>query len=207
MQTVVVIVYAVIPEVVVNGGANKYMLKKTSQTALCAIMAGLSLTLMLSTAIIPFMSYAIPALCGMLMLVIVIECNKKWALLVYMCVSILSLIIIPDKSAGLAYVLIFGYYPILKSTLENKFPTWLSYLLKLLTFNIVLLSSFYFMLYFFGIDTDGIEWITPYLTKWIIAPIIIIFASIFLLMYDTVLTRLVVIYKRKLRKKIIKTLK
>ena len=183
------------------------MLKKTSQTALCAIMAGLSVTLMLSTTIIPFMSYAIPALCGALMLVIVVECNKKWALLVYACVSILSLIIIPDKSAGFAYMLVFGYYPILKAFLESKLPKWLSYFLKLLTFNVVLIASFYFVLHFFGIDTEGIEWLEPYLTKWFIIPVIIIFASIFLLMYDSVLSKLIIIYKMKLRKKIIKNLK
>ncbi len=205
MLIVVATVSAVIPADVANGGY--YMLKNTSQIALCAIMAGLSITLMLSTAVIPFMSYAIPALCGTLMLVIVIECSKKWALLVYACVSILSLIVIPDKSAGLSYILVFGYYPILKCILEKNFPAWLSYLLKLLTFNVVLLGSFYITLYFFGIDTDGIEWVVPYLTKWFIAPIIVVFASIFLLMYDTVLSKLIIIYKKKLRKKLIKTLK
>lgn len=183
------------------------MLKNTSKTALCAIITGLSITFMLLTAVIPFLSYVIPAICGALMLIVVIECNTKWALLVYASVSILSLIIIPDKSAGIAYVLIFGYFPIIKNIFEQKLPNWLSYLLKVVIFNIVLLAAFYLALLVFGIDTEGIEWITPYLTKWYIAPLIIFFTTIFMSMYDNVLSKFIIIYKKKWRKKLNKTLK
>lgn len=182
-------------------------MKNTSKTAFGAIMSALSIALMISTAVIPFLSYAIPAVCGVLITIVVIECDKKWATLVYASVSILSLIIIPDKSAGASYALIFGYYPIVKTIFESKLPKILCKLIKLILANAVLLASYYISLFFFGIDTEGIEWITPYLTKWYVAPIIIIFVSIFFSMYDTVLTRLAIIYKKKWQKKLRKTFK
>ncbi|MBE6782446.1 MAG: hypothetical protein E7536_00335 [Ruminococcaceae bacterium] len=182
-------------------------MKNASKTAFGAIMAGLSIALMISTAVIPFLSYAIPAICGVLITIMVIECDNKWATLVYASVSILSLIIIPDKSAGASYALIFGYYPIVKNIFENKLPKKLCKLFKLVLANIVLLASYYISLFFFGIDTEGIEWIAPFLTKWYVAPIIITFVSVFFLMYDTVLTRLSIIYKKKWQKKLRKTFK
>lgn len=182
-------------------------LKNTSKIALGAIMSGLSIALMILTTIIPFLSYAVPAICGTLIIILVTECGKKWALLVYACVSILSLILIPDKSAGAAYALIFGYYPVVKTIFENKFSRHIALIFKLIIANIVLLLSYYISLKFFGIDTEGIEWITPYLTKWYVAPIIIVFASVFFYMYDIVLSRLAIIYKKRWRKKFMKSFK
>lgn len=182
-------------------------LKNTSKTALGAIITGLSIALMLSTTVIPFLSYAIPAICGAFIIIVVTECGNKWALLVYACVSILSLILIPDKSAGASYALIFGYYPVIKTIFESRFSKYIALAFKIIIANVVLLLSYYITLKFFGIDTEGIEWITPYLTKWYIAPIIVVFVSIFFYMYDIVLSRLAIIYKKRWRKKFLKSFK
>ncbi len=183
------------------------MIKNTSKTALGAIITGLSVALMLSTTIFPFMSYSVPALCGVLVIIIVMECNKKWALLVYASVSILSLLIVPDKSAGLSYALIFGYYPIVKAIFESKLSIILSWICKLALCSGVLLICYYLSLFLFGIDTEGIEWAIPYLNKWYVAPIIIVGGCVFFAMYDIVLTRLITIYDRNWRKKFIKIFK
>lgn len=175
-------------------------MKNTSKIAFGAILAGLSVAFMLSTAVLPFLSYTIPAICGLIIVLLIIECDEKWALLVYICVSVLSLLIVPDKSAGLSYLCIFGYYPIIKSILEKKLPDWLCRIVKLLIANSVLILSYYISLKLFGIDTEGIEWITPYLDKWFVPVIIILAGSIFFGMYDTVLTRLTKIYRIKWRK-------
>lgn len=176
-------------------------MKNSSKTALGAIIAALSLALMLSTAVLPFLSYAIPAICGVLIILIVMECDKKWALIVYATVAILSLLIVPDKSAGAAYACIFGYYPIVKAIFESKLPDWLCWIAKLILADIVLIAGYYFSLKFFGIDTEGIEWLSQHLTKWYMFPIIAIAGGIFFAMYDTVLTRLITMYDLKWRKR------
>ena len=175
-------------------------MKNTSKTALGAIITGLSVALMLSTAVFPFLSYAIPAICGVLIILMVMECDKKWAFLVYICVSVLSLLIVPDKSAGFAYACIFGYYPIVKAIFESRLSLWLSWVVKIVLADTVLILAYYLTLKFFGIDTEGIEWAAPYLTKWYVYPIIAIGGGIFFAMYDTVLTRLIILYDTKWRK-------
>lgn len=175
-------------------------MKNTSKIAFGAILAGLSVAFMLSTAVLPFLSYTIPAICGLIIVLLIIECDEKWALLVYICVSVLSLLIVPDKSAGLSYLCIFGYYPITKSLLEKKLPGWLCWVIKFIIADSVLILSYYISLKFFGIDTEGIEWISPYLDKWFVPIIIAVAGTFFFYMYDTVLTRLIKIYDFKWRK-------
>ena len=61
------------------------------------MIAALSVTIMLSTAVIPYLTYALPAMAGVLLVLMVIEINKSWALCTYVAVSILSFLILPDK--------------------------------------------------------------------------------------------------------------
>ena len=176
-------------------------MKNTSKTAMGAMIAALSLALMLSTAILPFMTYAVPMIAGALIVSIVIECDKIWAFFVYLTVSILSLLIIPDKSAALAYTLYFGYYPILKSFLESKTSRITEQTVKYIHINVVVIASYYALLYFFGFDTDGVEFIAPFLDKWYVCVVLVAVASLFLKLYDTALTKGIIIYNRNIRKK------
>ena len=58
-------------------------MKQSSKCAIGGIVSALSLVLMISVAIIPFLTYALPALAGVLIIFIVIEIDKKWAFGVY----------------------------------------------------------------------------------------------------------------------------
>ena len=97
-------------------------IKRSAQVALCGMMAALCMLLMFMTGLIPFATYAIPALAGILMIVIVVETNAKWALLVYIAVSLLSIFITPDREAAMMFIAFFGHYPILKLYLERVRP-------------------------------------------------------------------------------------
>ena len=176
-------------------------MKTASKTAVCAMTAALCVALMLSTAIIPFLSYAVPMITGALIMIIVIECDKLWALFVYVTVSILSLLIVPDKSAGLAFAFYFGYYPILKALLESKKLGIIEYLIKYLNIIVVVLMGYFLSLKFFGIDTDGMEFLASHLGKWYSYVILAALSCLFFYLYDNALTKAVIIYKNLLRKK------
>ena len=100
----------------------KREMKKTSKIALSAVFAALSVALMALVSIIPNLELALPAISGLFVAVIVIEVDKKWALGVWAAVSVLSLIVVPNKEAAIIYAVFFGYYPVLKSVLESKPP-------------------------------------------------------------------------------------
>lgn len=110
--------------------------------ALGGVCASLALVLMLVTAVVPVLDFAMPAAAGVLMAVIVIEINKKWAFISYIAISVLSLLIVPSKEVGLLFAMFLGYYPILKSLCEkikNRTFQWAS---KLAVFNVAVISYY-----------------------------------------------------------------
>ena len=130
----------------------KREMKKTSKIALSAVFAALSVALMALVSIIPNLELALPAISGLFVAVIVIEVDKKWALGVWAAVSVLSLIVVPNKAAAIIYAVFFGYYPVLKSVLESKTPCAVEYIIKILTFSVVMSLSYFLMVKFMGID-------------------------------------------------------
>ena len=82
-------------------------------------MGALSLMIMFLTAF-PYMTYALPAIAGAVLIPVVIELGSKWAWMVYACVSFLSLLIAPSLEAKVMFIAFFGYYPIVKALLERQ---------------------------------------------------------------------------------------
>ena len=94
-------------------------MSKSKQIAAGGIASSLCLLLMFLTGVFPFATYALPAMAGTLLVVVVLELNRATAVMVYVSVSLLSLFIAPDKEAALVFIFFFGYYPILKGLIEQ----------------------------------------------------------------------------------------
>ena len=92
------------------------MVKQSSKIALGGIVAALSVVFMLLT-IIPSMTFVLPAVSGVLLMVVVIEVNKRWAFMVYVAVWLIAIFSVPDRMAAVVYVLFFCYFPLLKALL------------------------------------------------------------------------------------------
>lgn len=177
-------------------------LKKTSKIALSAVFSALSVALMALISVIPSLELALPAIAGLFVAVIVIEIDRKWALGVWVAVSVLSLMIVPNKEVAIVYTVFFGYYPVLKSVLESKLPRAAEYAVKILTFTTVMSVSYYLMVKFMGVDLDMPE----ILGKWGI-PLLLLAAIITFLLYDYALSKLITFYRISLSKKLRKLLK
>ena len=83
------------------------VLKQSGKVALGGIMGALSLMIMFLTAF-PYMTYALPAIAGAVLIPVVIELGSKWAWMVYACVSFLSLLIAPSLEAKVMFIAFFG---------------------------------------------------------------------------------------------------
>ena len=92
--------------------------------AFCGMAVALETALMFLTGLMPTATYSLPALAGLVGIVIVVELGVKWAWPVYGAASILSALIAPDKEAAALYVLFFGCYPILKAIVERRWRRW-----------------------------------------------------------------------------------
>ena len=170
-------------------------MKQSSKCAVGGIVAALSLVLMISVAIIPFMTYALPALAGAFIVFVVIEIDKKWAVGVYAAVAILGIFLVPEKEVAVLYLAFFGYYPILKAVIESKTGTVVGWILKILTFEITMIISYWLMIKFMGVTIDEMD----EFGVWAI-PMLLGLGTFAFIMYDIAISKLIILYLKRWRK-------
>ena len=110
-------------------------------TALCGVFSGVAITIMCLGGFIPIATYVTPMLCIIIAQIIMTICGSKFAWTWYVAVSMLSLMLAPDKEAAILFVFL-GNYPCIKRYLDRL---KLHFLWKLLYFNVII-GSFGFMI-------------------------------------------------------------
>lgn len=175
---------------------------KKYPVVLSGIITAFGVIVMFMTNVFPIADYTMPAIAGILLVVIVIEYNINWALLSFLSVSILSLIMISSKFSVVLYICFFGIYPILKSVIEKKCNKTLQRILKFILVNISILTAGFISIFVFKLE-DIISSIGELKTPLFLG-LILIFNFIFIL-FDIALTKLIYIYNFNIRKKFFKT--
>ena len=69
-------------------------------------MCALSTLFVAGAGLFPTMTYALPAISGVLLIAAVIELGKRWAFFCYAAVALLSLLLGTDKEAALLFLLV-----------------------------------------------------------------------------------------------------
>ena len=166
--------------------------------ALCAVIAALSVVMLMLTSIIPFGTYALPGLAGAFLVIVVIELNAKWALGVFAVTSLMGFFLAGDKEAAVCYILLLGYYPILKNLIEQKIMLRVvRILLKLAAFNAAAVGTFYITTLLLAIPAEEYTLFGIYMPLAFLAA-----GNLVFLLYDLALTQSVVFYVRKIRGRI-----
>lgn len=132
------------------------MNKVSYRVALGGVISSLCIFSMFVAGAVPFLYLTMPMIAGALMSIIAVEVNRSWAFLTYVSVSLLSIFVTSNKEASLIFILLFGYYPIIKELIDNFKLRFLRVLTKLVIFNIVAVADYYATLYILGI-TDMTE--------------------------------------------------
>ena len=174
----------------------KILKNRTFNLAFCAVITALSLVMMFMTGLLPFMTYALPGIAGMLTAAVVIESSKKWALYVYAATSAVSLMIAPDKEAAVIYAASLGYYPILKSVIERIGKKPVEWVIKLAVFNAAIVAA-YAVLMKLMVPAGVAEEFGD-----IGIPVLLLLGNITFIVYDIALTRMITLYLIKIRDKI-----
>lgn len=170
-------------------------MKQSSKCALGGIVAALSLVMMISVAVIPFLTYALPAAAGMLIVFMVIETDKKWAFGVYCTVAILGAILVPNKEVAVMYLAFFGYYPIIKAVFEAKLNAVIGWILKIAAFVATMVVSYALMIKFMGVTIDETEEFGA-----MAIPILLGMGTLAFILYDIALTKMITLYLIKWQK-------
>lgn len=111
------------------------MKNRTKIITLSAMLAALQLALLYIGTLLPTWKLAMAALAGVITAAGLIECGAVSSILVYIAVSALGIIILPQKSVALFYAVFFGYYPLIKSLAEHTKNRVAEWIVKLAVFN------------------------------------------------------------------------
>lgn len=179
------------------------MKQQTHKIAIGGIVSALSLVVMLLSAVFPFAEYTCPALAGILLIALVLEFNKRTAFLAFVAIGVLALFIVPNKEAVALFIGFLGYYPILKSKLEQPKSRVLEWVLKVGIFNIAVLISYFVVIYLFGMTQvlDDMQQFAQYGVL-----ILLGLANVAFVVYDFALTQLIALYLQRIKPKFKKVL-
>lgn len=97
---------------------------KSRQMALCGVLCALAAALLMLGGVIPAATFCAPVLAMAALLPVLEEAGPQTAGTAWVAVSLLALLLDPDREAALVY-LCFGWYPILRPALE-KIPSRLA---------------------------------------------------------------------------------
>ena len=176
-------------------------MKKAKITAVCGMMAALSVVLMFITTFVSVLVYVLPIATGLIVFFVSEFADKKWASGVFFTTAFLSLVLLTDKEAGLTYTLFFGYYPLIKHSLE-KLPKALSWVVKLIVFNIAAVLIGVLGVVVFGISAEEYKEFGEFTI-----PVLLGLANIAFILYDIAFSRNTALLKllaQKTKKSIMK---
>lgn len=109
-------------------------------------MAALAVAIMCLGGLIPVATYVCPVLCILLLAVVLRSCGKRIAWAWYGAVTILCLLMGPDKEAAAVFAFL-GHYPIVKPGLDRSRMKWIW---KLLFFNCAVGILYFLLIHLFG---------------------------------------------------------
>ena len=149
----------------------------------------------------PYFTYAVPAVTGLLTMMLVIEINVKWAFVAYIAASVL-VFIFAEPESKLMYICLFGYYPIVKALIERINKPVIEWILKLAVFNVAAIMIYAVFAGMFGVSIDDFSTLGKYG-----AYIFLGFGNAVFVLYDITVSRLSGTYIYRIHPKVKKLLK
>jgi hypothetical protein len=171
-------------------------LKKTAfGIAFGGVLAAVSVILIMLGAVFPYISLALAAAAGVLLVTAVFEIGAGGSLLIYAAVGVTAMLLAPSKDAAIFYIFFFGHYPVIKSQIERLKSKILQWVVKLLLLNACAVAAYYAFILLFGLPGA--------VAKYGLL-VIAVFLNIVFVVYDIAVSRLIVTYVYRIRKRFTK---
>ena len=164
-------------------------MKNAKRVAFCGVMTALCVVILAAGALSGVGNYAGSMLAGLCLLPAGWEWGKKTQLVLWISVSLVGAMVIPDPETILLFAAFFGWYPVFRDSLD-RFPLFLRLLLKLLVFNLAAVGCEYLVMKVIAPETEE---------AWILS-VLLIGGNLAFLLYDAILPRLALLYRVRLRK-------
>lgn len=175
-------------------------MKNTGKIALCGVMSALATVIML-LSYLPSMTFAVPAIAGIIFIILVVETDYKWAFTAYSATSVLVLLL-AEPEAKLMFVAFFGYYPIIKGIIEKLRKPVFEYILKFAVFNAAIIAAYALMIFVLKTPIEEMGDFGKY-TLWVLLGL----GNITFFIYDFTISRIVSLYIKTLHPRLKKLIK
>jgi len=165
------------------------MKKQSKCMASCGIMAALGVVLMLLGSVLGLGMYLAPMLVGLCLVPIGKAYGKKYQLLLWIAISLLSIMLVPNVEQNLMFLCLFGWYPAFRPVLQ-KLPLTLCLGLKLAIFNAIVIPLELLIMFVLVPETTGT----------VFAAILLVLGNITFLCYDFAIPAFELIMEKYLKR-------
>lgn len=174
---------------------KKRKISKTKSLALCGILSALSVVTLYLSSVFSILDLTLAGITLFIMLFAVLEIGGKYPIIMYAVVSVISLVILPQKFTAFVYALFFGWYPSVKLYFE-RFRPLISWILKFICFNTAYSLLLIICTRLLGLNyTGALQTNVYYIVMFIIG-------NVAFVMIDIMLKLVIIVYKIKLRKQL-----
>jgi len=175
-------------------------MKTTKKLALAALLAALGVIILALGSLIEVLDLSAAMFAGFVVVVAVIELGKYYPVLMYFVISILSVLLLPNKYPALFFIFFGGFYPIFKAYAE-RFHYIIAWTVKFSMFNIffaclILAANILIERGFLPPVEDN----NLYEFLWNFKLFVFLVANFVYLLYDIAMTNIVNLYLIKIRK-------
>lgn len=161
--------------------------------ALCGVLTALAVVLLCLGGVIPGAVFCAPILAMAALLPVLEELGPKAAGTVYAAVSILALLLAPDRETAFVY-LFFGWYPILRPKIAALPSRLLRVLARVAVCSAAALALYGLVLRLMGLTEDLLN------SVWYVNAALLAAGNVVFLLTDSTLARLTNIWHWKLKK-------
>ncbi|MGI6279480.1 MAG: hypothetical protein ACOYJS_02850 [Acutalibacteraceae bacterium] len=168
-------------------------MKQSNKITLSGLMAALACVFML-LSYFPYLTYGIPALAGLFIMVTVIEIDCKWAAGAYLTSAVL-VFLFAEPESKLMYITLLGYYPIVKALIERIDKPLIEWVIKISIFNAAVFLVYFVLAGLFSISLDDLGKRGKYGTALLLA-----LGNGAFVLYDIALSRISAVYMAMLHK-------
>lgn len=163
--------------------------------ALSGILTALGSVVLLLENLSPTGKLGFYVLAAFLLSVVVMECGTGYGWISYIAVSVISLLIVPEKTAVLPYIMFFGVYALVKSHIEKLGRVIAGWILKFAFFN----TALYFL---WNIAVNVLRIIPGRLFEILPLAAVIIILQVLFFLYDWLFTLWTNYYAYKIQPRI-----
>ena len=168
---------------------------KPRALALCGVLTALAAAILCLGGMIPAAALCAPLLAMAVLLPVLEELGAGAAGAVYAAVSILGLLLTPDRETALVYVF-FGWYPILRPKIAALPSRLLRLAARLLACNAAIFLLYGLVLRLLGLTEDLLE------AAWLFNAALLVMGNGVFLLADAMFARLTNLWHRKLKKRL-----